>query len=244
MGYYPEATNQQKDEIKRCVEKAQNLLGANKNVVKTVFRSIVRYQDTRDVYDPEWPFAPVDKFPKRGMGKVSLSVLEQAQDICKADYAGACDEKPQSCEKSVEPKRQTPRKPRIRSTDMLYQYVFDDNGGMSFNPCRILKMAPKKELSGGNWIAHPENNKITYVRITDFGTPMHFHVYEEDIDVRFASFNQYKTLVLSKQDDEKALDIYIEALGNRIEELEDQIGSFRDQIRMVEERKAGWTTES
>lgn len=105
MGYYPNFTNQQKDEIKKCVEKAQNLLGAHKNVVKTVFRSIVRYQDTRDAFDPEWQLAPVDKFPKRGMGKVSLSVLEQAQDIYKADYAGACNEKSQPCKKSAEPKK-------------------------------------------------------------------------------------------------------------------------------------------
>lgn len=245
MGYYPNTTNLEKDEIKRCVEKAQNLLGAHKKVVKVVVHSIVRYQDTRDLYDPEWQWAPVDKFPKSGMGKVSLSVLEQAQDIYKADCAGACNEKPQSCEKSVEPKKQTPRKPRIRSTDTLYQYVFDKDGGMSFNPCRILKMAPKKELgSNGDWVVHPENEKITYVRINDLVSPMRFYVYEEDIDVRFSSFSQYKTLVLSKQDDEKALDIYIEALGNRIEELEDQIGSFRDQIRMAEERKAGWTTEN
>lgn len=245
MGYYPKITNQQMDEIKRCVEKAQNLLGAHKKVVKIVVQSIVRYQDTRDVFDPEWQLAPVDKFSKSGMGKVSLSVLEQAQDIYKADYAGACNEKPQPCEKSVEPKKQKPRKPRVKSTDTLYQYVFDKDGGMSFNPCRILKMAPKKELgSDGGWVVHPENNKITYVRINDFVSPMRFYVYEEDVDVRFASFSQYKTLVLSKPDDERALDIYIEALENRIEELEDQIGSFRDQIRMAEERKAGWTTEN
>lgn len=245
MGYYPNFTNQQKDEIKRCVEKAQNLLGAHKKVVKIVVHSIVRYQDTRDVFDPEWQLAPVDKFPKSGMGKVSLSVLKQAQDICKADYAGACNEKPQSCEKSVEPKKQTPRKPRVKSTDTLYQYVFDKDGGMSFDPCYILNMSPKRGLGKeGEWVLYPENAKIAYARTRDGSNPMRFYVYEEDVDTRFSSFSQYKTLVLSKQDDEKALDIYVETLKNRIAELEDQIESFRDQIRMAEERKAGWTTES
>ena len=247
MGYYKPMDKEDKYEVQKYVEKAQNLLGAHKKVVKVVVHSIVAYHNNRSLGDPEWQCAPVSSFSKAGMGKVSISVLEKAQYICRSKSAISAVKK--SVEKAQnqnikEPA--APRKRRIKSTDTLYQYVFDKDGGMSFNPCRILKMAPKKELgSNGHWVAHPENEKITYVRINDLiSPPMRFYVYEEDIDVRFANFSQYKTLVLSKQDDEKALDIYIEALGNRIEELEDQIGSFRDQIRMAEERKAGWTTEN
>ena len=254
MGYYKPMDKEDKYEVQKYVEKAQNLLGAHKKVVKVVVHSIVAYHNNRSLDDPEWQCAPVSSFSKAGMGKVSISVLEKAQDICRNESAiKKCVEKAQNLVEAHknEPESQNikepaaPRKRRIKSTDTLYQYVFDKDGGMSFDTCYILNMSPKRGLGKeGEWVLYPENAKIAYARTRDGSNPMRFYVYEEDVDTRFSSFSQYKTLVLSKQDDEKALDIYIEALGNRIEELEDQIGSFRDQIRMAEERKAGWITEN
>lgn len=244
MGYCEPMPKADKYEVQKCVEKAQNLLGAHKKVVKAVVHAIVKYQNGRDLCDPDWQFAPINFFSTVGMGTVSISVLEKAQDICRIESAAnpvvQNEPKPQSIEEQV-----APRKRRIKSTDILYQYVFDEDGGMAFSKCTIVNMAPKKDLArDGGWITHPENNKIAYCRLKDTAAPMRFYVYEEDVDTRFSSFGKYKTLVLSEQDDELAVNIYIETLEDRIGELEDQIASFRKQISESKEKLAGWTTES
>lgn len=246
MGYYEPMSKEDKYEVQKCVEKAQNLLGAHKKVVKTVVHTIIKYQNDRDLFDPDWQFAPINLFSKVGMGTVSISVLEKAQDICRIESATNLVVKNEPESQNVKEPGITPRKRRIKSTDTLYQYVFDENGGMAFSKCTIVNMAPKKDLArDGGWTTHPENNKIAYCRLYDTTVGMRYYVYEEDVDTRFCpNFGKYKTLVLSKQDDALAVDIYIKTLENRIEELEDQIASFRKQISESKEKLAGWTTEN
>lgn len=248
-------SKEDKYEVQKCVEKAQTQLGAHKKVVNMVVHAIVKYQNDRGLGDPDWQFAPINLFSKVGMGTVSISVLEKAQDICRVEPttnlviqnepSAFTDKQKEFARSYFEALEKPKRKRRIKSTDTLYQYVFDESGGMSFYVCTIVNMAPKKELArGGGWITHPENNKIAYCRLKDTTIGMRFYVYEEDVDARFSSFGKYKTLVLSEQNDELAVDIYIETLEDRIRELEDQIASFRKQISESKEKLAGWTTES
>jgi hypothetical protein len=259
MAYYEPMSKEDKYEAQKCVEKAQNLLGAHKRVVKVVVHTIVKYQNNRDLGDPDWQFAPTNLFSMVGLGKVSISVLQKAQDICRIESAtnlvvqnepekhgSFTDEQKEFAHAYFESLEKPKTKRRIKSTDTLYQYVFDENGGMSFYVCTIVNMAPKKDLIGdGSWITHPENNKIAYCRLDGTTVGMRYYVYEEDVDTRFCpNFGKYKTLVLSEQDDELAVNIYIETLENRIRELEDQIASFRVQIEESKEKLAGWTTES
>lgn len=133
-------------------------------------------------------------------------------------------------------------KPRIKSTQTLHEYIFDENGGMAYRPCHIVKMAPKKELVKDCWVAHSDNNRICYMS-DDSICNLRRYVDELDVDERFSTFSKYKTLVLTEQDDEKAVQIYVKALEERIEELGLQIKSFEKQIEEAKEKLAGWATE-